>query len=169
VVLSGLIVVAVLLAYLQLHNDPIAEIRADAVSAVRALKAADLGSMEGQLADYRGNLDFAYFFASAVTPRDLGDALGAGAPHQTDSDAAYETELADLAGTISLATHGSGDRALAVSWTQDFIKATTDPSALYREDHDHDASTDARSRSGGSGPSERSEPAAPDLARILVD
>ncbi|MCA0294149.1 MAG: hypothetical protein LCH96_02335 [Actinobacteria bacterium] len=146
VILSGLVVLAVLLAYLQLHNDPTAQIRADAVTAVRTLKTADLESLEGQLADYRGNLDFAYFFTSAVTPRDLGDALGAatgssGAADQTDPDAAYETELADLAGTLSLATHGSGDRALPELWTADFIKATTTPSALYREDHD--ASTDA--------------------------
>lgn len=146
VVLSGLVVVALLLAYLQLHNDPMAQTRADAVAAVRALKAADLGSLEGHLSGYRGNLDFAYFFTSAVTPRDLGDALGAaaGASEAMDqlvTDAKYETELADLAGTISLATHGSGDRALPESWTQNFIKATTTPSALYPEDHD--ALTDA--------------------------
>jgi len=146
VILSGLVVLAVLLAYLQLHNDPTAQIRADAVKAVRALKAADLESLEGQLAGYRGNLDFAYFFTSAVTPRDLGDALGAatgssGATDETDSSAAYETELADLAGTLSLATHGSGDRALPELWTADFVKATTIPRALYREDHD--GSTDS--------------------------
>lgn len=112
--------------------------RYEAWAAVRALNKGDLAAVEQRLADHRGNLDFAYYFAAKATPRALGDALATVAgksraeplksgvdPHQ------YELTLTDLAGTLALATHGIGDRALPKQWTEDFITATTKPSALY--------------------------------------
>lgn len=134
--------------------------RADAAAAVRALHVGDLVALQTTLARNRGNTDFAYFFASKVTPRRLGDGLatiadGGGkpglkvkpgpnaegfslaelasglavaAPHVDD------LTLTDLAGTLALATHGTGDRALPKSWADHFVKATTTPAALYGSD-----------------------------------
>jgi hypothetical protein len=95
------------------------------------------------LAANRGQADFAYYFTSKVTPRALGDALATVAgtskstPLKADVDTkAYELALTDLAGTLALATYGTGDRALPRSWTDDFISATTTPETLYGEDGD---------------------------------
>ncbi|MFT3943204.1 MAG: GH-E family nuclease [Ancrocorticia sp.] len=114
------------------------EVRAEARTAVQALKDGDLTSLEEVLAENRGQSDFAFFFASKITPRDLGDALGTVAgtnkehPLRADVDVdTYELTLVDLAGTLSLATHGIGNRALAESWTDDFILASTSPLELY--------------------------------------
>lgn len=117
-------------------KDPLAEVRSDAHSAIRALANGDLAALEVQLADHRGRADFAYLFASQTTPRALGDALagvaGERARLEEGMDAhAYGLALTDLAGTLGLATFGTGDRALPTRWTEDFITATTDPAALY--------------------------------------
>ncbi|MBB1509819.1 hypothetical protein [Tessaracoccus sp. MC1756] len=116
--------------------------RADARAAVSALKDGDLTALGEQLAENRGEPNFAYFFASGVTPRDLGDGLATVAgpskahPFAVSTSAyAYELMLTDLAGTLALATHGTGDLALSEGWTTDFIVATTNPVALYGE-HD---------------------------------
>ncbi|MBF4766629.1 hypothetical protein ISU10_02465 [Nocardioides agariphilus] len=95
-------------------------------------------ALDERLAANRGGTDFAYFFASAVTPRDLGDALATVAgrsedvPLKTGIDPhAYELTLTDLAGTLALATHGARDRTLPETWTSDFVLATTTPTELY--------------------------------------
>lgn len=114
------------------------EVRAEARTAVLALKDGDLTSLGEILAKKRGQSDFAYFFTSKVTPRDLGDALATVAgiseehplKNSVDIDA-YELTLVDLAGTLSLATHGIGNHALAKSWTKDYILASTTPLELY--------------------------------------
>ena len=125
----------------ELHTpkkDALAEVRADAQSAIQALSTGDLLALDIQLADHRGETDFAYLFASQTTPRALGDALasiaGIDAPLKAGVDAhAYDIALTDLAGTLGLATFGTGDRALPTKWTDDFITATTDPAALHGE------------------------------------
>jgi hypothetical protein len=119
-------------------EDPLAEIREDAHSAIQALNNGDLAALEVQLADHRGQADFAHLFASQTTPRTLGDALasvaGERGPLKEGIDAhAYDLALTDLAGTLGLATFGTGDRALPTGWTDDFIAATTDPAGLYAE------------------------------------
>ena len=130
-------------------EDPFAEVRADAHSALEALADGDLAALGVQLASHRGQGDFAYFFTSQTTPRALGDALagvaGKRAPKQETIDAhAYDLALTDLAGTLGLATFGTGDRALPTKWTDDFITATTDPASLY--DEAADDSSDASRR-----------------------
>lgn len=124
----------------EVRADPYAAIRADAGAAIQALDAGDVMALEVQLAGHRGQAHFAYFFASQATPRALGDALAAvvgkseDAPLNAGIDAhAYEVALTDLAGTLGLATFGTGDRALPAEWTDDFITATTTPEVLYRE------------------------------------
>lgn len=114
-------------------------VRYEAWAAVRSLESGDLGALEERLADNRGDPDFAYYFTSEVTPRDLGDALATVAGSDKDEPLKagidphwYELTLTDLAGVLALATHGSGDRALPKKWTSDFITATTKPSALYK-------------------------------------
>ena len=121
-----------------IFRDYIWGIRADARAAVQSLNDSDLDQVEVQLAQYRGNEAFAYYFADMTTPQALGDALSSVAgsdataplseeitPHE------YEILLTDLAGVLALATHGRGDRSLDASWTQDFITATTTPALLY--------------------------------------
>lgn len=112
--------------------------RADARAAVKALKKGDLVAVQERLTANRGGSDFAYFFASSVSPRDLGDALATVAgesedqPFKLDVDpAAYELTLTDLAGALALATHGTGDRSLPDSWSRDFLVASTTPTHLY--------------------------------------
>ncbi|WP_100415358.1 GH-E family nuclease [Mumia flava] len=124
-------------------KDPLDEVRADAQAAIKALDAGDLVALEAQLAANRGQADFAYYFTSETTPRALGDALSTAAgesddtPLREDVDAhAYALTLADLAGTLGLATFGTGDRALAAAWTDDFITATTTPEELYGDESD---------------------------------
>lgn len=114
------------------------EVRSDARAAVRALKARDLAGNAEYLAAYRGDPEFAYLFASKVTPRAIGDALGTVAGTSRDEplirgiDAhAYEVILTDLAGTLALATHGRAEHALPESWTNDFVTAATTPLELY--------------------------------------
>jgi len=149
--IAVVLVVAVLAASIWLpsgekHSDeshppkkvPLAEVRANAHSAIQALSSGDLSALDVQLARRRGQADFAYLFASQTTPRALGDALaavaGKRAPQGAGIDAhAYDIALTDLAGTLGLATFGTGNRALPTKWTDDFITATTDPAALPRE------------------------------------
>ena len=126
------------LRYLPQHEPTAAEqAQADAAVALRALHACDLPALEQHLAAHRGNPDFAYYFASQATPRDLGDALstvaGTGdAPLDKGIDTHdYDITLTDLAGVLALATHGTGDRALPPSWTENFATATTTPDILY--------------------------------------
>jgi hypothetical protein len=137
-------------AHLTVFRDPLAKVRADAASALQALDHGDLVAVDRLLAANRGQADFAYFFTSKATPRELGDALATAAgpskkvPLRTSLDAhAYDLALADLAGTLSLATYGTGDRTLPSSWTSDFIGATTTPEALYDE-AEHNPSTPSR-------------------------
>lgn len=125
------------LAPLPVVNDPLASVRADAAVAVRALENGDLVALDEQLAAYRGQPDFAYFFASRTTPRVLGDALATVAGKSENESLkegvnphAYDLALTDLAGTVALATYGTRDRALPDSWTNDFIAATTTPESL---------------------------------------
>lgn len=119
-------------------EDPLAEVRADARSAIQALGTGDLAALDAQLADHRGQPDFAHLFASQTTPRALGDAVagvaeGHGHLKEGIDASAYEMALTDLAGTLGLATFGTGDRALPPTWTQELISAMTDPAALHGE------------------------------------
>ena len=118
-VVAGLVAASTRLPFIQ---DPLAEVRADAHAAIQALDAGDLAALDVQLAAHRGQADFAYFFTSKTTPRALGDALAAVAGESEDAplkagvDAhAYDVTLTDLAGTLGLATFGTGDRALPPS------------------------------------------------------
>ena len=124
-------------------QDALSPVRADAAAAAAALDDGHLAPLEKQLAENRGNPYFAYYFTSRTTPRALGDALATVAgtdgdhPLKKGVDAhAYELTLIDLAGTLALATHGTGRRALPKSWSEDFIKATTTPKALHVNDDD---------------------------------
>lgn len=135
-VLAGLVVAG--LRYLPSNPSAEAQARDDANAAVRALRSGDLADLGQHLAANRGERDFAYFFASQTTPRELGDALssvagpGGDAPLNADVDPhEYDIDLTDLAGTLALATHGVGNRALSASWSEDFATATTTPEALY--------------------------------------
>ena len=123
-------------------RDHLWGVRADARAAIRALEDGDLTALEMRLAANRGRTDFAKLFTSKATPRGLGDALAtvAGeskdAPLKTSVDPHnYELTLTDLAGTLALATHGTGELTLPESWTNDFVLATTTPTKLYGE-HD---------------------------------
>lgn len=127
------------LRYLPQYEPTAAELaQADAAVALRTLRAGDLGALEEHLATHRGNRDFAYYFAAQATPRELGDALASAAgatddePLSPDVDVhEYDITLTDLAGVLALATHGTGDRMLPPSWTDDFATATTTPELLY--------------------------------------
>lgn len=112
--------------------------RADARDAAQLLKKGELWPLGEILQEYRGDPDFAYFFTSAITPREIGDALGEVAGTAKGQlfktgvvPSRYELLLADLAGTVSIATFGIDDRALPASWTEEFVMATTTPSDLY--------------------------------------
>jgi hypothetical protein len=127
-------------------KDPLGEVRGEADAAIRALNAADIAGLEARLSANRGQADFAYFFASKATPRALGDALaavaGENAPLKEGTDShAYALALTDIAGTLGLATFGTGDRALPAEWTDDFIAATTTPEVLYDENTGSSSST----------------------------
>lgn len=132
--------IALLVVPVQLWSepDPLAQVRADANAAVVDLHRGDLLALGTRLAAHRGNADFAYFFASQTSPRLLGDALGSvggetGALLETGVDRhAYELALTDLAGTLALATHGAGDRALSSSWRESFISAMTSTESVVR-------------------------------------
>ncbi|WP_134774407.1 hypothetical protein [Ornithinimicrobium flavum] len=133
------VLVAALIATGVLARDYFSEVRTDAREAVKALTAGDL-TAAGHLAAYRGQPDFAHLFASQLTPREIGDALGtvagdsADAPFRPGFDThGYELALTDLAGTLALATHGQDELALPDAWTADFITATTIPQELYGE------------------------------------
>ena len=127
------------IAVVVVREGPEWRARYEAWAAARSLKSGDLDAVEERLADNRGNLDFAFYFASQVTPRDLGDALATVAGTSEDEPLKtgvnpheYELKLTDLAGVLALATHGTGDRALPKQWTDDFVTATTEPSELYK-------------------------------------
>jgi len=145
-VVAGLVVASTQLPFLK---DPLAAVRADARAAIQALDAGDLVALDGRLAANRGHADFAYFFTSQSTPRALGDALASvagvshDAPLRADVDPhAYDVALTDLAGTLGLATFGTGDRSLPAEWTDDFITATTTPDALYGNGSDESGDPD---------------------------
>jgi len=117
-------------------SDHPVTVRTEAAAAVESLQAGDLTALEQQLSSNRGRRDFAYYFTSQTTPRELGDALssvaGSDEPLKAGVDPhAYEMALTDLAGVLSLATHGTGSRALPTTWTEEFAVATTTPSELY--------------------------------------
>ena len=112
--------------------------RAAARSAVQAVEAGDLATVGEELAANRGHRDFAFFFASEVTPRELGDALATVSGESVNAPLAeeidthwYELLLTDLAGTLGLATFGVEHRELPESWASDFSLAITTPTELY--------------------------------------
>ncbi len=134
------------------HEPTAAErAQADAAVALRVLRGGDLPALESHLAAHRGNRDFAYYFASQATPRDLGDALstvaGTGAAQLDEAVDAHEyaITLTDLAGVLALATHGTGARALPTEWTDNFATATTTPEVLYGSAEEN-ADADAQQR-----------------------
>lgn len=140
-ILAIAIVAGLVAAYTQLSifHDQQWRDRRDASAAVQALQKGDLATLEKQLAAHRGQTYFAYYFTSQTTPRTLGDALASVAgdnssePFKAGVDThAYDLELTDLAGTLALATHGTGDRSLPLSWSDDLIQATTSPKDLYQ-------------------------------------
>ena len=139
VLLTGALIAV--LAVVVINNGQQWNARYEAWAAARSLKSGDLDALEKHLAENRGNPDFAYYFTTKVTPRDLGDALATVAgtskdePFKSGIDPhEYELKLTDLAGVLGLATHGTGDRALPKQWTADFVTATTSPSELYKVD-----------------------------------
>ncbi|MFT4008829.1 MAG: hypothetical protein QM655_02185 [Nocardioidaceae bacterium] len=146
------IIAGAAIAYTQLptfHDQQWKDHR-EAAAAVKALRKPDLAALDKQLAAHRGSPDFAYLFASQTTPRMLGDALasvaGTTTPFRAGIDTtAYENTLTDLAGTLALATHGTGDESLPLAWSDNLIQATTAPTDLYSESADPpDAATKQR-------------------------
>lgn len=136
----GIVVVLVTSTGAFVARDHLWGVRAEARAAIEDLREGDLEGLGVRLAANRGHSDFAYFFASAATPRDLGDALGAVAgdspakPLKPGVDADdYDLLLTDLAGSVALASHGTGHRALPETWTREFIMAATTPLELYGE------------------------------------
>jgi hypothetical protein len=134
--LSLALILALAWAFFRLPADPLFQVREDAKTAIRVLDKGDLLALDRTLASNRGETDFAYFFTSETSPRQLGDALATVADRDGPSKLkktidrhAYDLALTDLAGTLALATHGTGDRALPASWTDNFIEATTTPQA----------------------------------------
>lgn len=148
-----LVVVATVVGVgLYIQRDLIWGTRADVRSAIGSLKEGDLLGLQVKLAAYRGDEDFAYYFARDTTPRLLGDALATAAgpsaevPLSPVLDAeTYEIALTDLAGVLSLATHGAGNRALPAAWTTDFVAGATDPGSLYGT-HENLLDIEGRSR-----------------------
>lgn len=138
------LVVSVLVAvtvFVVVENGSRWTTRYEAWTAAKALKSGDLDGLGERLAGNRGNPDFAYYFTSGVSPRDLGDALATVAGTSRDKPLkpevdphGYDVQLADLAGVLALATHGVGKRALPQQWADDFVTATTRPSDLYEID-----------------------------------
>lgn len=134
-------VVAALLfsfAGLYAYRDLLWGVRTEARAAIHALEDGDLVALDAHLAANRGRADFAHYFTEGATPRALGDALSTVAGSSEDSPLragvdpqAYALTLTDLAGTLALASHGTGGLALPDSWTTDFILATTTPEELY--------------------------------------
>jgi len=114
---AGLVIAGVRILPNTLFAD--VQARSDAQAAMKALRSGDLPALEKQLAANRGGSAFAYYFTRQATPRDLGDALSTVASAEGNATLtsgtdphAYDIELTDLAGTLALATHGTGDRAL---------------------------------------------------------
>lgn len=123
--------------------------RDDANAAVRAMRNGDLAALDRQLSGNSGGRQFAYYFASQVSPRELGDAVAAAGAAATpfggvdaDSDAtaaesaiaapadgfgaaAYERVLHNLSASLSLATHGAGPLKLPGFWADDFAAYST--------------------------------------------
>ena len=114
-------------------NDPQRALRADASLALRALRSGDIAVLDRRLSAHRGDADFAYYFASKATPRELGDAVAGvgdarpGKPLKTQDGLPYQLAVTNLANTLGLATYGMGDRALPNGWTLSFIRATVEP------------------------------------------
>lgn len=142
-VVSGVVVVGLVAGLaLAVAPDPLAPVREQAGTAATALDAHEFIGLESTLAANRGDPDFAWLFASQVTPRELGDALGSAAGRSRDEplrdglDAVtYDLALTDLAGALALATRGTGNRALDDSWATDLLDAMN-PTPASAEDGD---------------------------------
>lgn len=138
----GLVLLGLVVTWIQLPaiRDSSFMQHRDANAAIHALHEGDLAGVEKHLEANRGKPDFAYFFTSQATPRALGDALGSVAGEKVgelkkDVDAhQYELTITDLAGTLALATYGTGDRALPAAWARDFATATTTPDTSAKAD-----------------------------------
>lgn len=138
-IVSGVVVLGLVTGVaLVVGPDPLAPVREQADTAATALEAYDLTGLESTLAANRGDADFARLFASQVTPRELGDALGSAAGKSKDEplrdglDAAtYDLALTDLAGALALATRGTGNRALDRSWATALLDAMNPTPAAY--------------------------------------
>jgi hypothetical protein len=130
-------VVAASVRWWPTNRDVPTDARDDAAVAVKALRHGNLETVGNYLAAYRGDPTFAYDFTSATNPREIGDALGTVATKFDGTEfygsfdrEGYEFLVPDLAGVVSLAVSGTGEHALAARWTDEFVKATTDPAAL---------------------------------------
>lgn len=142
VVLAVILVGALVSASFRIFfaGDEPSNVELAAEEAIGALNDGDLMAVDEVLAQQRGNAEFAYLFAGKATPRALGDAIarvagtaeGELAPGIDEQN--YSIALADLAGTLALATHGTGERALPKAWTTEFINATTTLSSSSVED-----------------------------------
>ncbi|GAB3862651.1 hypothetical protein GCM10028801_28560 [Nocardioides maradonensis] len=144
--LAGLVVASI--QWWHWKDDQVAHTRADAAVAVHALRAGNLDTLGNYLAAYRGDQDFAYYFASETDPRTLGDALGTVATDFNGTEfvpgfdrTAYEFLVPDLAGALSLAMSSTDRWPLAQMWTHEFVTATTHPTSLGTggEEADDDA------------------------------
>jgi len=141
--------------------DPtITAARAEATLALSALRQGDAVALDRQLATYKANQAFAYYFTQDATPRALGDVLAtaasatlpamhasvsatsdsmtasdpttaSGDTSTTTDSSAYEQFLNSLASTLALATRGTGDLTLPRRWTEDFTRYTTTPQLMY--------------------------------------
>lgn len=103
--------------------------REQAVRAITGVREGELAELGTQLASLRGRSSFAYYFARGVSAEQLGVALSAAAPDRSRDARAgmdeptYELFLTDLAGTLGLASRGSGEHALPRSWAVKFVRA----------------------------------------------
>lgn len=117
-----------------------AQARRDARAAADALRAGDLETLRTYLKTGAYDPYFAYAFAQAVTPRELGDFIGDQSAYgdlRADVDpAVFEEVLTGLATTLGQATKGTDDLQLPKSWTDAFLQAMTAPIPQQENDHD---------------------------------
>lgn len=85
----------------------------------------DIQELAGLLAAYGNDPYFAHEFAKKTSPRDYGELIRTLTPYEGIvgymSEDQYATFLDDLAGTVSLASRGTGDLAMPKSWQDEFI------------------------------------------------